>query len=73
MTMRMWQAVVAALWVLLLGSSLAVVYGKHAARNRFTELQNLTSERDELAIEWGQLQLEPVSYTHLTLPTILRV
>ena len=65
MTLRAWQAVVAALWVLLLGSSLAVVYGKHAARNRFTELQNLTQERDQLAIEWGQLQLEQSTWgTH---------
>jgi len=65
MTMRAWQAVVAALWVLLLGSSLAVVYGKHAARNQFTELQNLTGERDQLAIEWGQLQLEQSTWgTH---------
>ena len=65
MTMRAWQAVVAALWVLLLGSSLAVVYGKHAARNQFTELQNLTRERDELDIEWGQLQLEQSTWaTH---------
>ena len=65
MSMRMWNLVVAALWMLLLGSSLGVVYGKHASRSRFTELQNLTRERDELDIEWGQLQLEQSTWgTH---------
>ena len=65
MTTRTWQWIVAALWALLLASSLVVVYGKHAARNHFTELQNLTRERDELDIEWGQLQLEQSTWgTH---------
>ena len=35
------------------------------ARNRFIELQRLTVERDELDIEWGQLQLEQSTWgTH---------
>jgi cell division protein FtsL len=49
---------IAALWVAVLASSLGVVYAKHEARNRFNELQKLTQQRDELDIEWGQLQLE---------------
>jgi cell division protein FtsL len=65
MSTRGWYAMVAALWVLLLGSALAVVYGKHEARSRFVELQRLTHERDELDIEWGQLQLEQSTWaTH---------
>ena len=65
MTSRRWQLIVAALWVLLLCSSLAVVYGKHQARDRFIELQRLTHQRDELDIEWGQLQLEQSTWgTH---------
>jgi len=53
-----WRLVVVLLGLALLGSSLGVIYGKQEARNRFNELQRLTSERDELDIEWGQLQLE---------------
>ena len=65
MSSRRWHLFVAMLWVLLLGSSLAVVYGKHEARSRFVELQRLTHERDDLDIEWGQLQLEQSTWgTH---------
>ena len=53
-----WRLVVAALGLALLGTALGVIYGKHEARNRFNDLQRLTRERDELDIEWGQLQLE---------------
>ena len=53
-----WRLLVAALWVMVLASALGVVYGKQEARNRFSELQKLTTARDDLDIEWGQLQLE---------------
>lgn len=49
---------IALLWLAVLASSLGVVYAKHEARSRFNELQKLTQQRDELDIEWGQLQLE---------------
>mgnify|MGYP000128504522 CR=1 FL=1 len=39
-------------------SALAVVYTKHESRRLFVELEQLTHERDELNIEWGQLQIE---------------
>jgi len=58
MSLRLWRISVAVLWIAVLGSSLAVVYGKHEARTRFIELQRLTEQRDALDIEWGQLQLE---------------
>ena len=65
MSLRVWRIAIAALWIAVLGSSLAVVYGKHQARTRFIELQRLTGERDELDIEWGQLQLEQSTWgTH---------
>jgi cell division protein FtsL len=65
MSTRAWRTVVAVLWVAVLGSSLAVVYGKHQSRSRFIELQRLTQQRDELDIEWGQLQLEQSTWaTH---------
>ena len=39
-------------------SAMALVYTKHEARKLFVELEQLTQERDELNIEWGQLQIE---------------
>ena len=71
MSLRVWRIAVAALWVAALGSSLAVVYGKHQARTRFIDLQRLTVERDELDIEWGQLQLEQSTWaTHKRLEAV---
>ena len=58
MSTAAWRLVVAALGLALLASALGVVYAKHEARSRFVELQRLTKERDNLDIEWGQLQLE---------------
>ena len=60
-----WRLTVAVLWVAVLVSALGVVYGKQQARNRFNELQKLTTQRDDLDIEWGQLQLEQSTWaTH---------
>lgn len=39
-------------------SAIALVYTKHESRKLFIELEGLTHERDELNIEWGQLQIE---------------
>ena len=35
-------------------SALALIYTKHEARKLFVQLEQLTAERDELNIEWGQ-------------------
>jgi cell division protein FtsL len=60
-----WRLLVAVLWLGVLGSSLGVIYAKHEARSRFNELQQLTQQRDDLDIEWGQLQLEQSTWaTH---------
>ncbi len=46
-------------------SALAIVYTKHDSRKLFVELEDLTSERDALNIEWGQLQIEQSTWaTH---------
>lgn len=46
-------------------SSMAIIYTKHEARKLFVELETLTHERDELNIEWGQLQIEQSTWaTH---------
>ena len=65
MSLRSWRIIVAVLWVAVLASSLGVIYGKQEARNRFYQLQKLTRARDDLDIEWGQLQLEQSTWaTH---------
>ena len=44
---------------------MALVYTKHESRKLFVELEQLTHERDELNIEWGQLQIEQSTWaTH---------
>lgn len=46
-------------------SAIALVYTKHESRKLFVELEQLTDERDELNIEWGQLQIEQSTWaTH---------
>ena len=44
--------------LVVLASSLGVVYTKHQSRKLFVELDTLKKERDEMNVEWGQLQLE---------------
>ena len=46
-------------------SAMALIYTKHESRKLFVELETLTTERDELNIEWGQLQIEQSTWaTH---------
>jgi len=46
-------------------SAMALVYTRHESRRLFVELESLTEERDELNIEWGQLQIEQSTWaTH---------
>jgi cell division protein FtsL len=46
-------------------SAIALIYTKHESRKLFVELESLTHQRDELNIEWGQLQIEQSTWaTH---------
>ena len=54
---------VAILWVGALGSAAAAIYCKHRTRELFVELERLTGRRDNLEIEWGQLQLEQSAWS----------
>ena len=47
-----------AILLLVVITSVSVVYSKHQARKLFVELQALGNDRDNMDIEWGQLQLE---------------
>jgi cell division protein FtsL len=51
------------LWVAALGSAAAAIYCKHRARALFVELETLNGRRDNLEIEWGQLQLEQSAWS----------
>ena len=61
MSMRPLTLVV--LLLVVVSSSVGVVYSKHQARKLFVELQALANERDDMDIEWGQLQLEQGTLT----------
>jgi cell division protein FtsL len=51
------------LWASALGSAAAAVYFKHRSREMFVELERLETRRDNLQIEWGQLQLEQSAWS----------
>lgn len=57
----------------VIASALGVVYAKHQSRKLFVALQGLEAERDEMNIEWGQLQLEQSTWaTHGRIEEIAR-
>lgn len=54
-------------------SAVALVYTKHESRKLFIELEGLTHERDELNIEWGQLQIEQSTWaTHARIEQVAK-
>ena len=44
--------------LLVISSSIAVIYSKHIGRAEFIVLQKLEHKRDQLNVEWGRLLLE---------------
>ncbi len=56
-------ALAAVLWLSVLGSAAGAVYLKHRSRELFVELERLHQRRDNLEIEWGQLQLEQSAWS----------
>jgi cell division protein FtsL len=51
------------LWAATLGSAAGAIYCKHRARELFIQLEALNARRDNLEIEWGQLQLEQSAWS----------
>ena len=51
------------LWCGVLLSAAGAVYTRHRARELFVELESLHRQRDNLDMEWGQLQLEQSSWS----------
>lgn len=63
MSSRVLLLAVPLLWVAALGSAVGAIWCKHRARETFIELETLNARRDNLEIEWGQLQLEQSAWS----------
>ena len=63
MSSKVLAIAVAVLWVAALGSAAGAIYCKHRARELFVQLERLSGQRDNLQIEWGQLQLEQSAWS----------
>ena len=63
MSRRLLLVVVPLLWVATLGSAAGAIWCKHRARQLFVQLEALEARRDNLEIEWGQLQLEQSAWS----------
>lgn len=51
------------MWLAVLASAAGAVWCKHRSRELFIELERLNARRDNLEIEWGQLQLEQSAWS----------
>jgi cell division protein FtsL len=60
---RLLLVVLPLLWVATLGSAAGAIWCKHRARQLFVQLEALDARRDNLEIEWGQLQLEQSAWS----------
>jgi len=57
----------------VLVSAVGVIEAKHQSRKRFVTLQALEKVRDQMNVEWGQLQLEQGTWaTHSRVERIAR-
>lgn len=63
--MRQPYLLLAVFALVCVASAMALIYTKHESRKLFVELETLTRHRDQLNIEWGQLQIEQSTWaTH---------
>ena len=64
MSSRAWLVIaVPPLWLAVLASAAGAIYCEHRARDLFIALETLNARRDNLQIEWGQLQLEQSAWS----------
>lgn len=61
---RVWLALLPLLWAGVLASAVGVVLVRQESRGLFVQLEKLAAERDQLNIEWGQLQLEQSAWSN---------
>ena len=65
--------VVSLLWIAVLASAAGAIDCKHRTRELFVRLEALEAQRDNLDIEWGQLQLEQSAWsTHAFVENVAR-
>jgi len=58
---------------LVMTTAIGCIYSKHQSRKLFVELQSLMTERDELAVDWGRLQIEQSTWsTHSRVEKLAR-
>lgn len=71
--MRSANIAAAVLAVAVFSTALASVWAVHANRVLFAQLQALETERDEMNIEWGRLQIEQAAWsTHARIERVAR-
>ncbi|MCB1857040.1 MAG: cell division protein FtsL [Gammaproteobacteria bacterium] len=59
--------------LLVLLTSVGVVYAKYASRRYFVELEAMRASQDTLDVEWGQLKLEQSTWaTHHRIEQVAR-
>jgi cell division protein FtsL len=63
LSIRSLAIIIPTLWLLVLGSAAGAIYCKHRARELFVQLEHLNARRDNLDVEWGQLQLEQSAWS----------
>lgn len=63
MSRRLLLVLVPLLWLATLASAAGAIWCKHRARQLFVQLEALNAHRDDLEIEWGQLQLEQSAWS----------
>jgi cell division protein FtsL len=67
------QVLLGILVIAVLASAVGVIEAKHQSRKRFVALQALEKARDQMNVEWGQLQLEQGTWaTHSRVERIAR-
>ena len=59
---RGWQFALVLLALAVMGSAISVVYSKHLNRSLFVDLRTLQTARDDMNVEWVQLQLELATF-----------
>jgi cell division protein FtsL len=63
MSRKFFVIAIPVLWLAALGSAAGAIYCKHRSRELFVQMERLDARRDNLEIEWGQLQLEQSAWS----------
>jgi len=57
------QFLIPLLLLATVATAMSAAYARHQSRKLFVELQALEAARDDMNVEWGQLQLEQSTHT----------